>query len=408
MFKKIVSQLSFSPALVGQLGFYAKRLRKEEATRRLGLIFVALALVVQSLVVFQAPESANAANGGDFVHGGLGTGSNRSLNNFLRPYDANNNHLRDIMNSAGITRSEISKASYGSFKAGDKLVWGREPRPGTVSFPIKNASGVKITDIHARAYSYFTSPNDTIYGWIGHSEKVGWFAIVQDCGNLVTNKVPPLPPTPQPTPTPKPQPKPEPEKLTPVPAKMSFTKTATNATQGNAQASKVVAKENDKLRFTITAQNTGGTAKEVAFKDYLGDTLEYATLIDRGGGSFDEEKKILSWPNATIQPGKTETRTFAVQILSSIPVMATGQSDPSSYNCVIENTFENKSVSIPVGCAPPKVVEQIVTELPQTGPTENIIFGSVLIAVVSFLYFRSRQLGHEVRLIRRDLHSGTF
>lgn len=55
MFRKIVSQLSFSPALVGQLSFYAKRLRKEQATRRLGLVFVAMALVVQSLVVFQAP-----------------------------------------------------------------------------------------------------------------------------------------------------------------------------------------------------------------------------------------------------------------------------------------------------------------------------------------------------------------
>ena len=41
MFKKIVSQLSFSPALVGQLGFYARRLRKEQFTRRLGMVFMA-------------------------------------------------------------------------------------------------------------------------------------------------------------------------------------------------------------------------------------------------------------------------------------------------------------------------------------------------------------------------------
>ena len=31
MFRKLVSNLAFSPALVGQLGFYAKRLRKEES-----------------------------------------------------------------------------------------------------------------------------------------------------------------------------------------------------------------------------------------------------------------------------------------------------------------------------------------------------------------------------------------
>ncbi len=61
MFRKLVSNLAFSPALVGQLGFYAKRLRKEEATRRAGLVFVALALVVQSFSVFSPPESATVS-----------------------------------------------------------------------------------------------------------------------------------------------------------------------------------------------------------------------------------------------------------------------------------------------------------------------------------------------------------
>ena len=57
MFRKLVSNLSLSPAIVGQLSFYAKRLRKEEATRRLGLIFTALALVVQSFTLLAPPES---------------------------------------------------------------------------------------------------------------------------------------------------------------------------------------------------------------------------------------------------------------------------------------------------------------------------------------------------------------
>lgn len=65
MFKKIVSNLPFSPALVGQLGLYSKKLRREKTTRRIGLIFVILALIVQSLAVFQPPESANAANPND-------------------------------------------------------------------------------------------------------------------------------------------------------------------------------------------------------------------------------------------------------------------------------------------------------------------------------------------------------
>jgi len=69
MFKKIVSNLPFSPALVGQLGLYSKKIRQENTTRRIGLIFVILALIVQSLVVFQPPESANAANPNDINNG---------------------------------------------------------------------------------------------------------------------------------------------------------------------------------------------------------------------------------------------------------------------------------------------------------------------------------------------------
>ena len=102
MFRKIVSNLPFRPALVGQLGFYAKRLRKEELTRKLGLIFTALALVVQSFAVFQPPEAANAASSADFVRGGVS-----SVNNFLGYYDRNSNNMKTLFNSLGITRDEI-------------------------------------------------------------------------------------------------------------------------------------------------------------------------------------------------------------------------------------------------------------------------------------------------------------
>src|SRR5665647_3042356 len=123
MFRKIVSNLPFSPALVGQLGFYAKRLKKEEATRRLGLVFLALTLVVQSFAVFQPPESANASSETDMVTGGIS-----SLSDYLKSYDANTKHLRDIMNYAGITRHEIAMTSHDTFKAGEKLSWGLASR----------------------------------------------------------------------------------------------------------------------------------------------------------------------------------------------------------------------------------------------------------------------------------------
>ena len=105
MFRKLVSNLAFSPALVGQLGFYAKRLRKEESVRRLGLIFTAFALVVQFFAVFQAPEPATAADATDMVYGGVW--SKQAL---LSTYDSNVNNIRDLYDTVGISRSDIDQA----------------------------------------------------------------------------------------------------------------------------------------------------------------------------------------------------------------------------------------------------------------------------------------------------------
>lgn len=519
MFRKIVSQLSFSPALVGQLGFYARRLRKEEMTRRLGLIFVALALVVQGLVVFQPTESANASNANDFIPGGLGLGSSRSLNNFVGPYDRNERHLKEIMNYFGITREEITSTTFGKFKVGTKKSYGFENRAGSTKIDITDANYKKVTTIYGRPLTIWgNTPDQEMYAYVGHSTKIGWFAILQNCGNLITNAYPdkPTPPAPAKIETSKTavnqsqdgvdatkthalendvitytvtarnsggtskevsltdslrdvltfseltdtgggtynavnqtlswgkanirpgqtvtkkytvtmddnlvttkencemtnlfidQVVTVPVGCTTPPAVIEVDKTAKNISQGNVDAETVTAEENDRLVFTLSVENSGGTPAAFTFRDSLSDALEYATLTDRGGGTFDEEAKVLTWPEVTLEPGETQTRTFAMAIISEIPATPTGISDPSSYDCHIENTFYDAYIVIPVSCAPPKIVEQVVTELPTTGPTENVIFGSVLLAVVSYFFFRSKQLGREVRLIRRDLNAGNI
>jgi hypothetical protein len=421
MFRKIVSNLSFSPALVGQLGFYARRLKKEETTRRLGLVFVALALVVQSLTVFQPPESANAANSTDFVAGGLGLGSNRSLNNFLAPYDTNATNLRDIMNSVGITRAEIASAQFGKFRTPGKISWGRNPISyASGSVVVNNSAGNAIGSIYGRDITVLNGDTN-IYGWIGYSARIGWFAIMQVCGNLVTDYVPgpivPPPPVKPPTPPPPPVKPPTPPPVTPPvikkPANIIVSKTATNASQGSVPASTIAAKENDRINYTVHFENTGEVEKVVKIEDLLDDILEYSTLVDKGGGTFTESTKTLSWPDVTLKGGEKQARSFTVQILATIPSTPVGLSSPESFNCVMDNAFTTggapvSGIKVPVTCAPPKVIEAIATELPRTGPRENMLFAAIVLAVVTYFFFRSKQLGKEVRLIRRDLNAGTI
>ena len=407
MFRKIVSNLSFSPALVGQLGFYAKRLRKEEATRKMGLVFVALALVVQGLAVFQPPESANASSTNDFVPGGLGLGANRSLDNFLRPYDANSNNLKDVMNYVGITRDEIAAAQFTSWRTPGTLSWGFQPRfsaaQGERPVQITGTSGNVITTVYARPMTLFDG-NVAIYGWVGNSAKIGWFAVMQACGNLVTKTVPPPPVIPTPPVVPKPPVIPTPP---PVITNIVQSKTAINISQNSVDASTVTARAGDQISYTISFENKGTATSTVKFDDHLQDVLEYATLTDPGGGTFDKTTQILSWPSVTLAPAEKQSRTFTTRVLDTIPVTAQGTSDPTSYDCRMMNVFGN-AVTINVDCAPPKVVEKVVNQLPHTGPTENMIFAGVVLGVVTYFYARTRQVNKEIRLIRRDLNAGTI
>ncbi len=611
MFRRIVSNLSFSPALVGQLGFYAKRLRKEEATRRLGLIFTALALAVQALTVFSPTEATNAASPADFISGGIS-----SKQELLAHYDNNTNRIAGLFTSIGITRSEVAHMQPGTITAGEvpgKYNWSRtslySAAQGQRSYTFNNGAG-DVTFFY-RPLS-LTAANPPYKVLTGHSDQFGWFAIMMDCGNLITSKPPreinpeascqsltinQLSPTrfrfigrantkdgadikgydydirhggsviatkkfdskqtshdfvyetsdpgnytvrltvrtsegaktnqncvdsfmvdqkpvaacvaveaniinrttvsltgrastangatikkylfvvknsngkvvkqipvtsdkkhvtadnftltqgsytvaltvtssvgdhsgpdckqsfkiaPPEVCQYNPSLAPSHPDCQPCPgnpniwikdkdcdASIIMTKSSLNMTNGNVDASTVIARSSDKISYTIVTENKGLASKPVTMSENLGDVLEYATLIDKGGGTFDQTTKTLSWPAFTLAPGQKQSRTIAVQMLDVVPATNTGTSNADSYDCKMVNTFGN-TVSVNVQCPPEKVVvEQVVSELPTTGPRENMLFAGILLAVVVYFYARSRQLGKEVRLIRRNLNTGT-
>lgn len=193
MFRKLVSNLSFSPALVGQLGFYAKRLRKEETTRRLGLIFTALALIVQSFTMLQAPEPASAADATDMVYGGTHTPSA-----VMSSYDQNVNNIRDLYTAIGISRADIQRAtgnleyhrsSEGLYSWGMKPVFGASSGEG--SYTVKTSGGTR-TFYYRPQRLWGNSGSYSAY--VGRSSSTGlWFGIMRSCGNLITFTIPPRP-----------------------------------------------------------------------------------------------------------------------------------------------------------------------------------------------------------------------
>jgi hypothetical protein len=59
MFKKIVSNLPFSPSLVGHLSLFSKKIQKEERKRRAALFFITSTLILQLFISFQPAASAD-------------------------------------------------------------------------------------------------------------------------------------------------------------------------------------------------------------------------------------------------------------------------------------------------------------------------------------------------------------
>lgn len=472
MFRKIVSNLSFSPALVGQLGFYAKRLRKEEATRRLGLIFVALALVVQSLAVFNPPTSANAADSNDLIYGGIRP-ADGGISIFLKNYDNNVNGLQNIMSYFGITRAEIAGSHHGAFQnvASYSDTWYSVNHritgdSGEQTLQTTNSSDGSTMAFYARPWYRTNNKNPILWGFQGYSPQLaqstgnGTFYLMDICGNLLVKKLPP-PPVPKCTiagktdlyatdancfenctvsgktqlakssancftpcallglgniagssnecaPCPLPG-------LSTIPSsnsqchagQLKLSKSAVNISDNNVDATTVVAKAGDQISYNLTAKNESGADVTLTFSDDLTDTLQYANLSDNGGGTFNQNTQVLSWPQVTIKSGDSQSRTFLVQMKSAIPATPVGASDPNSFDCRMINVFGNQTI-INVDCPAPKVVEKITTELPHTGPTENMIFAGVVLAIVTYFYARTRQVKKEVRLIRRNLNAGTI
>lgn len=103
MFRKLVSNLPFSPGLINQVGFYADRLRQERSIRRMGFVFIALTMVVQILAVAVPPERSLASSSNHIING------IKTRNDILSAWDQTGSDIPKIYGAFGVTRADIEK-----------------------------------------------------------------------------------------------------------------------------------------------------------------------------------------------------------------------------------------------------------------------------------------------------------
>jgi uncharacterized repeat protein (TIGR01451 family) len=321
MFRKLVSNLPFSPSLINQLGFYSRRLKKERATRQIGLIFTILAILVQSVTFLVPAKATLASSSNDIIYGGNGKTKQGIINAYVSGRDAaGNNDIKAIFNAYGINEMNLSSArvtNIHSTLANNYWSIGRSVRSyGGVNVPVRIPGGPTV-------YSR------TLHGWNGGLNK-WWDAlevntaqgtrwILLECGNIVTQN------------------KPEDKK-----PEMKLEKSV----------DKLIANKGEKVKFTLKVTNVGDAeAKNIMVYDATPEGLD---LTNEGlGNQTIQSPRRWETKRFNMAPGQTFTYGIYANITKTGPAFLQNKACVDIIDGNIYNNCDTVTVTVPQPCPIP-------------------------------------------------------
>src|SRR5665213_3265290 len=106
MFEKLLSLLPYNPSLAHQLAFYSRRMREEASIRRVGLVFVVLAFLVQFFAVISPPQPTVASSSSDLINGGFVQKSEA-----VSACTSNAKDYQTILANYGISCADVSRST---------------------------------------------------------------------------------------------------------------------------------------------------------------------------------------------------------------------------------------------------------------------------------------------------------
>lgn len=207
MFKKLLSNLPFNPSLIGQVSFYASRMKRESSIRRLGLIFMVLAMGVQLMAATSPAEATLSSSSNDIIDGGFKTKSQAVLH-CLNP----SSDFLKILTYYGVGCTELSDATDETIRSNTKeyhsigrnAVSNPSPRNGK-NWTIYSLNIAEVSQkLWMKDLRYWDSGAYSDYKVLKITKKDGTIIrILYSCGNIVTEgkyNPPQIPPPPIPKP----------------------------------------------------------------------------------------------------------------------------------------------------------------------------------------------------------------
>ncbi|MHB1864995.1 MAG: DUF7927 domain-containing protein [Candidatus Saccharimonadales bacterium] len=241
MFEKLLSALPFNPGVVQQMSFYAKRMRHEESIRRIGLVFIVFAFLIQFFAFASPPKSTSAASPNDLIDGGFSSAAQAASD-----CQSNIENYGTILSYYGITCSRVASANTITINSDDwnGNLWsmGRDPAAIAGESPV-NIPGLGYP-LYERYLKGWDSPGtSSTYQALNVTSPGGQtFLLLYNCGNLTSVGVP--------------QPVQQPPNL-------SISKTTV---PGSPEANTSVS-PGQTLGYRIYFNNSGGSATNVAIDD---------------------------------------------------------------------------------------------------------------------------------------------
>jgi uncharacterized repeat protein (TIGR01451 family) len=456
MFKKLLSNLPYNPSLIGQVSFYAKRLRGEERIRRLGMVFVALAFIVQMFAFISQPQPTLAESTNDIIRGGFTTKDQAVLHCLNGSLD-----FYEILTYYGLGCDSISNASTVTVNSRDYSSqldsMGRNQQGPTIYRPLTNKTNPTDeypVDIPGAGRFWmrnlwaWDSYASSSYKMLKMTNKHGQtIFIMYSCGNIVTigKYTPPQPPPPPPPPDVCPY-KPGQQDsadqcdvcpLVPgtqitntdncdacplIPGTQSTTaeckpceasetdedglactilsKAALNSTQNIENADGTVADGGDKITYTLSVKNNGKiTVEDFVIEENIADILDYAEITDKNGATIDGN--MLRWSATDISPDETVKRRFTIKVKDPIPRTPVSASDPGRFDLIMNNVYGNQiTIKLPPDVI--KTTETVTKALPNTGPGETLAAVVGFTVFASYFFARTRLFAKEMDIVRTD------
>ncbi len=378
MFRKLISNLSFSPSLVAELAVFAKNLKKQKRLRFIGVALLVLALLLQvfGIVFLNNKTQTHESN---LIYGGV---INKEY--FLQRYKQNDLSIRGILSSIGVGSDDITNLKN------EPLTNHSEPYKYRIArTPMPNSTQQPLVLLGSEANLYASNIDTSLPiepSLSGYSHTVGKFTILINSGDILVEHLPS-------------------SFKSITPKGIDVNTTTINETTGESNPTTV--RPGDLITYTIDVKNTSTNLVDFSTPTYIGDILEYADLVNVNSGVIDDKKTTISWIHRNIEPNKNTQYTFSVRIKSQIPTTAQNRSVPYSYDCVIDTTLPG-SPQINLLCPATKNIELMLHKLPKLSQLTIVLMTTIILLLSTLLYIKNVQYYEEIRLIRHGINKGTL